>query len=62
MVDKTNCVQLGLACAEVCQDLGRWANQANQSSLRVIEQYTTRVGLIYHVPDDSLIDLPIVGL
>ena len=41
MADKANCVQLGLACAEVCQDLGQRADQASQSSLRAIEQYTT---------------------
>ena len=67
MVDKANCVQLGLACADVCQALGRGidgkqADQPSQSSLRTIEQFTTWVGLISHALDDSLIDLPIAGL
>ena len=49
MVDRSNCVQLGLACADVCQDLaqmidGGRADQPDQSSLRAIEQFTTWVG------------------
>ena len=67
MVDKASCIELGLACADVCQALGRGsdgkqADQSSQSSLRTIEQFTTWVGLISHASDDSLIDLPIAEL
>ena len=51
MIDKANCVQLGLACADVYHALGRGvdggrADQPSQPSLEEIEQFTTRVGLI----------------
>ena len=66
MVDKANCVQLGLACADVCQDLakridGGRADQPSQSSLRAIGQFTTWVGFSIHALGGSLTDLPIAG-
>ena len=66
MVDRSNCVQLGLACADACQDLaqridGGRADQPDQSSLRAIEQFTTWVGFANHILGSSLTDLPIAG-
>ena len=66
MVDKANCVQLGLACADACQDFsqridGGRADQPSQSSLRAIEQFTTWVGFSIHALGGSLTDLPIAG-
>ena len=59
MVDKANCVQLGIACADVCQALvrgidGRPADQLSQPSLRAIEQFTTWVGFAIHALGGSL--------
>ena len=66
MVDKSNCVQLGLAVADACQYLaqridGGRADQPDQSSLRAIEQFTTWVGFVIHALGGSLTDLPIAG-
>ena len=59
MVDKANCVQLGLACADACQDFsqridGGRADQPSQFSLRAIEQFTTWVGFANHALGGSL--------
>ena len=45
MINKTEYVELGLACAEVCRILsrgtnGRHVDQFNQSVLKAIEQLT----------------------
>ena len=46
MANRTDYVELGLACAEVCKALdrgmnGRQMNDLNQSSFEAIEQLTT---------------------
>ena len=66
MVDKANCVQLGLACADACQDLaqridGGREDQPDQSSLRAIEQFTTWVGFKNHALDGTPTDLLTAG-
>jgi len=45
MIDKVDCVELGLACAEVCSALdwgikGMQVDELNQSVLESIEQLT----------------------
>ena len=45
MIDKVDCVELGLACADVCSALGRGmkgrqVDELNQSVLEAIEELT----------------------
>ena len=46
MASRSDCVELGLACADVCKALdrgmkGRHANEFNRSVFEAIEQLTT---------------------
>ena len=46
MANRSDCVELGLACADVCKVLdrgmnGRYANEFNRSVFVAIEQLTT---------------------
>lgn len=67
MVKEGDCVELGFACAKVCQALdrginGRQQEQLSQSVLNTIERLKTCVKLVTYTPDNLLTKLPIIGL
>ena len=60
MVNKTDYVELGLACADVCRALdrgmsGRRVDEINQSVFEAIGRLTTCVEPAMHTPGHSLI-------
>ena len=66
MVNKTDYVELGLSCADVCTALdrgmnGRPAEELSQPVSEAIRQLTTLVGPAADMPGDSLTDLSIAG-
>jgi hypothetical protein len=67
MSDKPDCVEIGLACADVCRVLGegmdgRRADQPSQPVLKAIERLMTWVGPATCVLENLLIKLSTVGL
>ena len=66
MVNEVDYVELGLACADLCQALvrgikGRETDQSSQPVLKAIGQLTTWVELVVHVLNNLLTKLPITG-
>ena len=66
MVNKTDYVELGLACADVCTALdrgmsGRRAEELSQPVSEAIRQLTTLVESAADTPGDSLTKLSIAG-
>ena len=66
MVNEVDYVELGLACADLCQALGRGIkgrekDQSSQPVLKAIGQLTTRVELVTYMLNNLLTKLPIAG-
>jgi hypothetical protein len=66
MANKTDYIELGLACADVCRALdrgmkGRRVDELRGSVCEAIEQLTKRVQPVMHVAHDSLTTLSIAG-
>ena len=67
MANRTDYVELGLACAEVCKALdrgmnGRQMNDLSQSVFEAIEQLTTWVQPAMHILGYSFTEFAITGL
>jgi hypothetical protein len=66
MANKTDCVELGLACADVCRALdrgmkGRRVDELSASVCDAIEQLTKWVQPVMHIVHDSLTISPSAG-
>ena len=61
MLDRADCVELGLTCADVCQALGR-ADQPSRPVFEAIEQLATWVEPVTHIPACNLLnDISVAG-
>ena len=67
MANKTDFVEIGLACADVCRALdrgmnGRRLDGLSRSVREAVAQLTTQVQSMIHIAHGRLIALGIVGL